>query len=48
MISGAFWFAVMTATVRHLSQDMDIMQIVLFRNAFALLFPAYAVDSPTH
>lgn len=38
MISGAFWFTVMTAIVRHLSVSMHPFQVVLFRNGFALLF----------
>ena len=38
MISGAFWFSVMTAMVRYLSHQMNVFEIVFFRNFFALAF----------
>ncbi|MFN7095476.1 MAG: DMT family transporter [Burkholderiales bacterium] len=36
MVCCTFWFAVMTATVRHLSQEMHPFVIVFWRNAVAL------------
>jgi drug/metabolite transporter (DMT)-like permease len=38
MISGTLWFSIMTAIVRYLSDEMDVMEIAFFRNAFALFF----------
>ena len=38
MIGAAFFFSILSATIRHLSGELHPLQIAFFRNLFGLVF----------